>query len=117
MLFHPSSVHGMVTLGNSILVDRNSDLANIRTHIEAILARHEEDYEEDFIFTCQVKEIGPQVEERKPSTSVPQTSPPSIQTAPIEAGPQINTVASSSQTLKTLQSMNTSISSMASVTT
>src|ERR1043166_5270865 len=23
MLFHPSSVHGMVTLGNSILVDRN----------------------------------------------------------------------------------------------
>lgn len=116
ILFHPSSAHGMVTLGNSILVDRNSDLSQIRTHIETILARHEEDYEEDFIFTCQVKvkEIGPQVKERKPSTSVPRTSPPPIQPAPIEAGPQINTISSSPQTLKTLQSMNTSISSMAS---
>ena len=78
--------------------------------------QHEEDYEEQFFLTCQVrlKEIAqgtPKV--TSPSQASTQSSP-SIQPAPIEAGPQINTIASSSPTLKTLQSMNTSISSMAS---
>lgn len=86
MLFHPSSARGMVTLGNSILVDRNSDLSTIRAHLKAILTLHEENYEEDFVYTCQVKvkEIASQVPDA-PSTT-------SITLAPIEAGPQVNTI-------------------------
>jgi hypothetical protein len=52
---YPTSDLGMLTLGHSILVDQNSDLSGKRGHFEAILAQYEENYQEEFYGSTQVR--------------------------------------------------------------
>jgi hypothetical protein len=112
MLVHPSSNLGMVTLGPSILVDSTTDLVALRAYLEVILAQHEESYEEQFYFTCQVR-----IKEIKAASSTAPTTQPtpgSIGPAPIEAGPQINTMPSPKTIVGSLDTINSNLNSMSS---
>jgi hypothetical protein len=91
----------LITLGPAILVDANSPQDQIRTHFEAILARYEEDYEEQFLVATQVrvKEVGigtPKV--TTPSTPAQEVTLASPEDAP---GPTFNTFETPSTSVET----------------
>jgi len=112
MLVHPTSQLGMVTLGHSILVDSTTDLVALRAYLEGILAQHEESYEEQFYLTCQVRIK--EIKAASSTTSTTQSTPSAIDPAPIEAGPQINTMPNPKTIIGSLGSINSNLNSMSS---